>query len=403
MARNRSPAIVIWLSLAMIALIAYGSLYPFNLKPLDNTHGWWQSLAQALSQLTWARAGYSDRLANVLLYAPLGFCMALWFEGAMRRRVAVIVAVLCGGLLSLSIEVAQVFISSRVPSFWDVTFNTLGTFVGAFAGFAWRALSARLPTALTDASGRGDAATLMVLLLWFAWRLAPFIPRFSLVKLKSSLQPLLSPDVALLPTLGYLIWWSVIAQIVFALTSAQRGVELLLVTIAAVLVGRLFVADLAFVPSELLALVLLLPTLVLLHRLWAPSRRLLLLIAFGGACTFERLAPFTWSDANAHFDLWPFLAWFDAGLPIHLQSLCKMSFEFAALAWLLRDVGMAMRFIRWLLPTAVLIFEVLALWMPGREGSITAPVLALVVVLAMQSLGSDARRSGAIPQRVRNR
>ena len=386
----------------MIALVAYGSLYPFNLKSSDSDISWWQSLWQAFTQLSWARAGRGDHIANVLLYVPLGFCLSLWFDGRLRHRAAVIVATLCGAVLSLSIEVAQVFISSRVPSFWDVTLNTGGALCGAIGGVAWFILSARLPSTVAD-DNRGDRGALIVLLLWCAWRWAPFVPNFSLSKLKGALQPLLDPQVTFVATTYYLVWWMVVAQTIFALNSAQRGVEMLLAIIAAVLVGRLFIADLSFVPSELVALMLLLPTLVLIHRLWAQSRRLLLLMAFASVFVIGRLAPFTWPSSTSHFDLWPFVAWFNAGMPINLHQLLKQLFEFTALAWLLREAGFTPRtswLAVWLVPLIVLTLEVLALWIPGRTGSLTAPVLALATVLVMRYI-SDKREFTR--QRVRSR
>lgn len=401
MARTRSPTIVAWLTIAMVALIAYGSLYPFNLKPSESTLSWWQALAH----LSWARAGRSDHIANVLLYVPLGFCLSLWFDGFMRHRALVLLATICSAALSLLIEVAQVYISSRVPSLWDVTLNTVGACGGAFGGVAWRALSARLPKSMTRDHGgisAGDKGALLVLLLWFAARWAPFVPDFTLSKLKAALQPLFDPQVTLSATAYYLVWWMVVAQTIFAMTSAARSVELLLVAIATVLVGRLFIEDLGFVPSELIALVLLLPLLVLLHRLRGLPRRMLLLAAFATVFVCERLVPFSWSSSVGQFDLWPFLSWVDAGLPLHLHSLLAELFEFAALIWLLREAGVALRLGVWLVPLAVLLLEVLALWMPGRDGSLTAPVLALATTMTMRYLMRPARRDGFTPQRVRN-
>ncbi len=402
MARPRSPAIVAWLAFAMVALIAYGSLYPFNLKPSENSLGWWQSLWQALTQLSWARAGRGDRVANVLLYVPLGFCLSLWFGDRIRHRAAVVIATFGGAALSLAIEVAQVFISSRVPSLWDVTLNTGGAFAGAIGGVAWRVLSARLPTSVASNTRSDDKTALIVLLLWFAWRWTPFLPHFSLSKLKAALQPLIDPQITLAATAFYLVWWMVIAQAVFAMTSAQRNVEMLLAVIAAVLVGRLFIADLNFVPSELIALVLLLPALVLIHRLRVPARGLLLLSVFATVFVVERVAPLSWSSSGGHFDLWPFLAWYDAGMPLHLYDLLKLLFECAALIWLLQEVGLPMRFGVWLVPIAVFALEVLALWMPGRDGSPTAPLLALATALSMRYVASERRRT-LTHQRVRIR
>lgn len=389
---NSSRAVVAWLAVAMMALIVYGSLYPFEVDSIDRQAGWWQNFWRAVDQLSWARAGRGDRVANVLLYVPLGFCLALWFDRKLRRAATVGLVAICGALLSLGIEVMQGFISLRVPSLWDVTLNTGGALGGALGGVAWRALATRLPASLAAGNAR-DGAAGVVLTLWFAWRLTPFLPEVTLSKLKSTLQPLFDPQISIAATALYLVWWMTVAQAVFVLAGAQRGVEMLLLAIAALLVGRLLISDLAFVPSELLALVLLLPMLVALHRLWPGTRRMALLAAFAGIFVVERLAPFSVVASAAHFDLWPFLAWIDAGMPVHWTSLFKSLFEMAALTWLLRDVGVGMRRIVWALPAGVLALELLALWMPGRSGSVTQPVLAIATVLAMRYI-AEARRGG---------
>lgn len=374
----------------MVALIVYGSLYPFHVDSIQRDAGWWQNFFRAVEQLTWARAGRGDRVANVLLYVPLGFCLALWFDRRLQRAAAVGFAVICGAALSLSIEITQGFIASRVPSLWDVTLNTGGTLGGALGGVAWRALSARLPASLAAGNTR-DGAAGVVLIAWFAWRLAPFVPEVSLSKLKYSLQPLFDPQISAGATAFYLVWWMAVAQAVFVLAGAQRGVEMLLLVIAALLAGRLFVSGLAFAPSELMALLLLLPALVVLHRLWTGTRRLVLLTTFACVFVVERLAPFTPAAAPAHFDLWPFLSWIDAGMPVRWASIFKQIFEFAALAWLLRDVGIGARRIVWLLPACVFALEALAPWIPGRDGSITTPALALATALAMRYIAESRR------------
>lgn len=397
---NTSRAVVAWLAIAMVALIVYGSLYPFRVDSIDGSAGWWQNLWSAIGQLSWARAGRGDHVANVLLYVPLGFCLALLFDRRLPRLSTVLAAVLCGVVLSLSIEIMQGFISMRVPSLWDVTLNTGGTLGGALGGIAWRALSARLPTSLAAGNAR-DGAAAAVLIAWFAWRLAPFMPEITLGKLKSALHPLFDPTISAGATAFYLVWWMVVAQAVFVLAGAQRGVEMLLVAIAAVLVGRLFIAELAFAPSELLALILLLPMLVGLHRLWTGTRRMALLAAFVCVFAIERFAPFTLRSSPAHFELWPFLGWIDAGMPIRWTGLFKMIFEFAALTWLLRDAGIALRRIQWLLPGAVLALELIALWFPGRDGSPTEPLLALATVLAMRYV-VERKRGGLTRPRAHN-
>lgn len=403
MAQHRSRAIMAWLCIGVIALIAYGSLYPFNLKSDAGQYG----LLAALKQLSWARAGRGDRVSNVLLYLPLGFCLTLWFDMQMRNRTAVLLATICGAMLSFAIEYAQVFISSRVPSFWDITLNTCGTAAGGIGGVAWYALTSRLPKSLRDTGGGGDRSALIVLLLWLGWRWAPFVPHFSMGKLKAALQPLFSPQFEWSVTVRYLVWWLVVAQVVVALTSAQRGVEMLLVLIAAVLVGRLFVVDQAFIPSELVALLLLLPSLVLLHRLRSESRPLLLFTAFAIIFAADYLSPFSLAESPAHFDLWPFIAWVNAGMPVYLINLLQALFKFAALFWLLTELGMSSRTANFLVPGTAIILEVSSLWMPGNPGSLTNPLLALAISWLMRYADSATpsryRNTAFIRRRVRSR
>lgn len=167
--------------------------------------------------------------------------------------------------------------------------------------------------------------------------------------------------------------------------------EMLLAAIAVVLVGRLFILGQSFIPSELIALVLLLPTLVLLHKLWAATRQRVMLLAFAAIFIFDRVNG-DGQDAPTHFELWPFIAWRDAGWPINLQVLLKLLFEFTALTWLLREAGLALRTATALTVALVALLEILALWVPGRDAAITAPVLALAVGAALRYAGSSVTR-----------
>ena len=101
-------------------------------------------MLETLRQLTWARASRGDMFNNVLLYVPLGFCMALVVEprfgraGAHWRRTPS-----CGALLSLAMEIAQASITLRVPSLTDLSLNTAGSLAGAIARLARGTRSAR--------------------------------------------------------------------------------------------------------------------------------------------------------------------------------------------------------------------------------------------------------------------
>jgi VanZ family protein len=383
----RSKTLIPWLLLIVVALIAYGSLYPFNFKP-DALDG---GLLAALRELSWARAGRGDRVSNVLLYIPLGFCLFLWFEPGRRRLLVALLVVALGAALSLVIEVAQIFISPRVPSLTDLSLNTLGTLAGTAAGFAWRSLSRLIPMP-TVGGNRGDRSALIVILLWMGWRFAPFMPQLSLAKIKAALAPLFTPQIEVTATLGYLACWLVVAQAVLTLASRQGGVEALLGLIAAALVGRLLLAGQVFVPSELLALLLLLPALVVINRLSARPRRLVMFSAVSAVFLFERLAPFTFTGSRGEFDLWPFLGWIEAGLPVDMRALLAFLFFCCALMWLLKEAAVPLDMAVAAVVGGVLVVELLQMWQPHQSASITDPLLALGAGLALKLLDPAAHR-----------
>ena len=123
---------VAWpLSLALICLIVYASLYPFA----D-----WRD--QGISPFTFLSAPWPQYLVgfdvavNVLGYAPLGFLLALVFLRSGRIAWVLTAAVLGGALLSLGMETLQSYLPSRIPSNVDLALNTLGTWLGACAAWA---------------------------------------------------------------------------------------------------------------------------------------------------------------------------------------------------------------------------------------------------------------------------
>lgn len=403
-----SRSVIFWLLLVVLALIVYGSLYPFNFKP-DAIDG---GVLEALRQLSWARAGRGDRISNVLLYLPLGFCLFLWLELRWRRALSMIAATVLGTLLSLSIEVAQVYISARVPSFTDVALNALGTLLGVTAGLAWGGL-----TRLMHLPGRTerplrDPGAVLLLGLWLTWRFAPFVPQLDLVKLKAALRPLFSPQFDPVIVFSFLTFWLVVNQAVAAVVSRPRRLEALLLVIAMVLVGRLLVANQTFLPGELLALLLLLPMLLVMHRLRPRPRRSVLVLAVMVVLLIDGLAPFDFAPPMGRFDLWPFLGWFEIGLPATIQlidwsELFGKLFLYGALLWVIKEWGATIGAAVIALTATVLAIEVLQAWLPEQSASITDPLLALAVGLGFRSLYHRMKPRAfareTIFQRARNR
>ncbi len=102
-----------------VLLILVCTLYPFRFH--------WEAAA-SLRQVMHSFQGTSDKrdaIANVILFLPLGFGLAGW-----RRRSSLPVqfmwAIAVSAALSSSVELLQVFIPSRNPSYIDMLTNTLG-------------------------------------------------------------------------------------------------------------------------------------------------------------------------------------------------------------------------------------------------------------------------------------
>ncbi len=396
--RPKRPATVIpWLLLGVLALIAYGSLFPFNFKPVA-VDG---SVLDAVKRLSWARAGRGDRIANVLLYLPAGFCLALWLNTYCRRRIAVPIATVLGTLLSLCIEVAQVYVSARVPSFTDLTLNSGGTLLGATAGITWRAMGGWMHLPLRPEKPPRDPGAALLICLWLAWRFAPFVPHFDLGRLKAALTPLFHPQISISVTWLYLTYWLVISQACSALVSSSRTLETLLSVIAVVLVGRLVVANQTFIPSELLALVLLLPILVFTTRLQARPKRMLLLVLISATFFAERLAPLDLT-LPASFGFTFSMGW-DTSLT--LAGLLNRIFLCGAVLWVIWHGGLSINLSAAIMLAMMILTEIVRACLPGPGGTITEPILALVTALAFRYV-HQRRRSGhaeeAISQRARN-
>ncbi|OGW49967.1 MAG: hypothetical protein A2V62_07770 [Nitrospirae bacterium RBG_19FT_COMBO_58_9] len=85
-----------------------------------------------------------DIAANIALFLPLGYLLAQAYPGTTTRR-SILLTVGVAGLLSLSIELFQVYCHNRHPSPTDVVSNTTGSLIGAFLSIYWRKHEASPP------------------------------------------------------------------------------------------------------------------------------------------------------------------------------------------------------------------------------------------------------------------
>jgi hypothetical protein len=315
-----------------VALILYVSLWPFHFGA-DGP-----GVVESLHQLTWARASRGDMFNNVLLYVPLGFCMALVVEPRFGRLWALAAGAAGGALLSLAMEISQASITPRVPSLTDLSLNAAGSLAGAVAGSVWHALGARM-TPRGNPIGRSGAVALTVLVLWLIARLWPLWPDASLRQIKRAVRPLFSPELTWTELAAYFVGWLVVAQAVFHLARRQRSVDAFLVVIAVVLVGRTFTAGNTLVFAEVAAIAVLLPVLVLLSRVDDRGRSALLAALLGTWLAAVALMPVMGTSHAVSLEL-PAVTEFLSRNPPPPAQLAGKGFSYVALAWLLTGTGL---------------------------------------------------------------
>lgn len=316
----------------VVALIVYVSLYPFRFAASG------PSMVEALGHLTWARAGRSEMLNNVLLYLPFGFCVALLVEPRFGRIPGVLAATLAGALLSLCMELLQASVDVRVSSLKDLSLNSLGAFAGAMMGSTWHALGARMAPQSTP-QGRSRAVVIAILVLWFLARLWPLVPDIGLRQLKSAVRPLFQPQIDPADLVTFFVGWLVVAQAVFHLTRRQRAVDTFLIVIAVVLVGRTITTGNTLVTAELAAIALLLPVLVALNRLPDGARSMLIAGLLGTWLAWTAVQPALSQQGAVSVDV-PALADFLGRNPPPPAHLAVKGFSYVALAWLLAVAGL---------------------------------------------------------------
>ncbi len=115
-----------YLALAWCGLVIYGSLHPFS--------GWRDTGVSPIAFLDGGWPRYwtvFDLVANVAVYLPLGFFLALALSGLPGRYTAPIVATLLASGVSFGMETLQTWLPSRVPSNLDLACNTLWGLLGA--------------------------------------------------------------------------------------------------------------------------------------------------------------------------------------------------------------------------------------------------------------------------------
>ena len=359
-----------WLLAAIVFLVAFGSLYPFSFSlagagPLER-----------LAELPRAGTTRSDVAANILLYLPLGACLA-WLVYARRgAALAVLGATLLAAAFSFAIEFAQLYETRRVASLADLASNATGAFLGAMLALAIARTRSRLQESPFAGLLRHPVAAAL-LFSWLGYRLAPFAPVLDTAEWAVSFAALRTGGwPAPAESLVHLLAWLVVLFLAERLAPA-RAVALAAVSMAMVLAGRVLFAGLGLEAAEVAgmagALLLALPV----SRLARPRAAWLLAIALLGLIAWQGLAPFDFQLAQDRFALLPFGESLTQYRAANLADMFLRCFMNGALVWLLFQAGLPALAATGAGAGAIFAVELLQTWLPGQTAEITDPLLAI--------------------------
>jgi len=351
-------------------LIVFSSLYPFSFALTG---------AEQLGPfggLPRAGTTRSDVAANVLLYVPLGTCLAWLLAPRVGNTLAVAAATLIGAALSFAIETAQLFETRRVASLADFACNTAGAFAGACLALAIARTRRNLHSSRFAGLLRHPVAAAL-LFSWAGYRLAPFAPAFDPAEWAASFAPLLSAGgFSITAFLTHAIAWMALT-VVGARLAPGRALALAGCAMAAVLAGRVLFAGLALEREELAGMAAALLLAGPLARLPPPRAASLVALALLLLVAWTGLWPFDFQLAPDRFALLPFGESLTQYRAANLAGMFLRCFTNGALVWLLVQGGRTVLAATGIGAGAVFAVELLQTWLPGQTAEITDPLLAV--------------------------
>jgi hypothetical protein len=270
----------------------------------------------------------------------------------------------------------------------DVYADTIGAGIGVIVA-ATIGSAIRWPL-LTEL--RGDPPAAMVLLMWFAYRLYPYVPVTSVRKYEHAFAPIvMHPSLSMLDLVRFTIAWSCIGAILDALYGSRRVLILLPLLVVAELGGRVLIIDATLKPADIVGAGLAFAIWLVLSRV-GESRFVMITLAVAGMIVAARLEPYAFGAAPRAFGWVPFASLLRGSIGIAIQAFCEKFFQYGALIWLLHRVGLRVGLATALTAMLLFVTSLAETYMPGRSAEITDAAMALAVGGAFALLDDRSRR-----------
>ena len=363
----------------LLALIVYGSLYPLT----------W-NFAQPQDFIFRGPVGLADLLENVVLFLPLGWLLAWHHHGRPGRlagfAVWFVVALVVAGVL----QWLQKYLP-RTPALSDIGFNMLGFLFGWLGGMISGNSLQRLSQRHLNLHDI-DRFALVMLALWLAAELFPFIPtidRSSVVDNMKSLwqQDAWQPRRMLLHAGMTVIGLEALAHLLRSLAAERLVGPLAAVATLGMLGGKFVIINQAPGVPVVLGIVAGAAGWAVIDRLDA-GRRLWIVLVIATACyLLHALWPLRWNDLPGAMSWLPFASSLSGSIEAVVTSVAFESLCFGAIIWSAARNGAAPGGMTLVVAIVAFGCEWAQRYLPGRTAEITSVVLALGMGWLVVALG----------------
>jgi VanZ family protein len=363
---------------AIVAIIIYGSLYPFAFHPGPAPQAAFDALLYTWRQPT----SRGDIISNILLYMPLGLFGANAF-GRVPYLLRVILVTLLGLGLCVTIEIAQFYESARSSMMFDVYTNTGGTLLGAVFSFIFRP-GKRLPI-VGQVEWNPFAALLLV--SWVGYRLFPYVPVIDLHKYWDAVKPLVfDPVIVPLDIFRHTAIWLVLAVVLEGLFGPERR-RLFFLFIPTMLLARVLIHGIVLTPAEAigggLAFAL---WIVALSHLPLPGRAGIAALLMIAVIVIQSLAPYAFLATPRPFGWIPFLSFMQGSIEVNVRSMCEKVFTYGSLLWLLTRTGFNLPVATALAGATVFALRYAQTYLPDRSAEITDFIMVVIMAIVLKLL-----------------
>lgn len=378
----------VWVG-AIVAMIAYGSLFPFNFtNPVSQTAAWENFLLQ---RSIWTSRG--DILGNIALFMPLGaawcaFQAPAWTSTRSLRCATILVT---GVAIAFLIQSAQLYLPSRSAALADVFWNTVGMLLGMSVGSQARNLNLlRVGDALRQ---RYDPVPLMVLALWISAELVPFLPSLDFQLVRSNLSTVLAGTFNL-AGLALHAGGALVAGRTFSILLGEReGSRWALAALILVGSAKFFIVANPLDASSIAGLMIGYFASRTCGRLRPVRRDICALLLIFTAYALNALLPFDIADHPTLLNLIPFRNLLQGSMLDNSRGLLANLCLYAGFLSIIRANGTSTVPASIVLGMLVALFECAQMYLAGRTPDITDPLLVMLIGQLLQRLPTPSPSS----------